>query len=218
MLTLGVIIGVSSLILLGILVTDGRYGGKWLIYPIYNRLGPFIYSTHQMQERWATLPAVVHSPPDAQILEVGTATGGAACALACELVPPGCVTGLDWSPVMITAATAYARQRNLADRTRFYVHDLRQPLPWPDQTFSLILALEVVETLPHTEQVVAELVRVLTPNGRLVLSVYRGGLAWTAARSAPWYQEQLLLHRPFTFMCVAYRPAYDLLLAQAVTV
>lgn len=214
MLILGLIIGVSSLILLGILVTDGRYGGKWLVYHIYNRWGPLIYATQQ-EERWATLPPLLHPSPAAQILDVGTATGGADCALAAGLVPPGCVTGIDWSPALIAAATARAAQQGLTDRTHFCVHDLRQPLPWPAQTFALILALEVVETLPHTAQVVAELVRVLAPHGLLVFSVYRGGLAWTAARSTSWYQQQLLRQRPFTFTRIAYRPAYDLLLAQA---
>jgi SAM-dependent methyltransferase len=48
--------------------------------------------------------------------------------------------------------------------------DLRA-LPYPDASFAFVLLSDVVETLPDLEAVLAEIVRVLAPGGRLLCNV-----------------------------------------------
>jgi ubiquinone/menaquinone biosynthesis C-methylase UbiE len=44
------------------------------------------------------------------------------------------------------------------------------PLPFPDETFDLVTMLAVIEHVQHPKFVVAEIARVLRPEGRLVLT------------------------------------------------
>lgn len=99
-------------------------------------------------------------------LEVGCGTG-----LILRHLPAGSV-GLDLNP------------RNL-ERLKKYVPgakgrlcDVEEGIPYPDATFDLVVAAEVLEHLIYPEKVIGEIYRVLKNGGVLIGSVPRKSLFW----------------------------------------
>ncbi|HLY02733.1 MAG TPA: peptide chain release factor N(5)-glutamine methyltransferase [Candidatus Cybelea sp.] len=70
------------------------------------------------------------------VLDVGTGSGAIACTLAAET--PAIVRGTDISPAAVTIANENARRTGVADRCRFYVGDLTEPVR--AQRFDLVVA------------------------------------------------------------------------------
>ncbi len=66
-------------------------------------------------------------------------------------------------------AVAAARRQYPSPRLDFVPGDCRA-LPFPDGSFDLVVALEVIEHLEHWEKLLAESRRVLAPEGQLVVS------------------------------------------------
>jgi SAM-dependent methyltransferase len=98
-----------------------------------------------------------------QVLDVGCGTGFLALRFA-ELGHT--VTGIDLSPQMIDRACRKAEQAGL--KLDFRVGDA-SALDCGDETYDLVAARHVVWNLPHPERGVAEWLRVLRPQGRLIL-------------------------------------------------
>ncbi|GAB2850193.1 class I SAM-dependent methyltransferase [Lentzea nigeriaca] len=98
-----------------------------------------------------------------RILDAGCGSG----ALFAELRDRGAiVTGIDASAGMLELA----RKRLGADAD-LRVGDLADPLPFPDNTFDDVIASLVLHYLEDWGPTLAELRRVLTPGGRLIVSV-----------------------------------------------
>lgn len=96
-------------------------------------------------------------------LDVGCGTG----FLSLELAARGHgVVGIDLAPAMLQAARDKAAPRGLA--VRFEAADAEQ-LPYPAQSFDLVISRHVLWTLPHPEAAIADWLRVLRPGGRLVV-------------------------------------------------
>ncbi len=102
----------------------------------------------------------------ARVLDVACGSGIAARTAAPRVAPGGSVTGLDANPAMLAAA-----RRAAADALEI---DWRQgnaeQLPFPDGSFDLVLCQMGLQFFPHREQAVAEMARVLTPGGQVVIS------------------------------------------------
>jgi ubiquinone/menaquinone biosynthesis C-methylase UbiE len=201
-------------IILFVLLTDGRYFGKQLVYWTYDRLGPAVFATRSEGERWHTLLETIGLRGDERILDVGTALGDLPLSVAGEPTFRGEVMGIDWSPRMMGVAQREARHRGLADRARFEVVDVREGLPFQDGEFDVIFCLGLLETLPAPENILAELRRVLKAGGVIVLSLYRGLAATNAALSLKWYKKHLStlgLGEPQVAAC---RGHHDVLIAR----
>ena len=96
-------------------------------------------------------------------LDAGCGTG----FLAFELTARGHrVTGVDFAPAMIAEARRKAHERGVA--IRFEEGDIEQ-LPFTAGSFDLVISRHVLWTLPHPEAAIDEWIRVLRPNGRLVV-------------------------------------------------
>jgi SAM-dependent methyltransferase len=84
------------------------------------------------------------------------------------------VAGIDWSEEKV----ALARER-LADRiasgTAEVVHGEAADLPWDDGTFSAATCMDAFPFFTAPDRVVAEILRVLRPGGRLLMQV---GMRW----------------------------------------
>lgn len=78
------------------------------------------------------------------------------------------VVGVDVDPATIE----YARGRYGADNVEFAVMDLAA-LDLPDGTFDVVCAFEAIEHVAEPERALAELARVLRPDGTFVLSTPR---------------------------------------------
>lgn len=100
-----------------------------------------------------------------RILDAGCGTGEASSRLA-ELFPRAQVLGVD----ILEASLATARQRyaRLAPRLGFENQSIYE-LPAADDTYDFTLCRHVLHSIPHAERVIAELVRVTRPGGRLHL-------------------------------------------------
>ncbi len=79
--------------------------------------------------------------------------------------------GCDISSQLINIAKYKCQQYNFKTAD-FQVADIRK-LPWPDQTFDVLLAVAVLHHLPHPEnrwQALQEMYRVLKPGGLLLMN------------------------------------------------
>lgn len=116
--------------------------------------------------RWYARPAVLDllgDVADRRVLDAGCGSG----PLVADLKERGAkVAGFDASPAMIRLA----RER-LGEDADLKVADLSEPLPYDDETFDDALAVLVLHYLEDWSGPLAELRRVLRPDGRLVVVV-----------------------------------------------
>jgi len=100
---------------------------------------------------------------DIRILDAGCGTGEASARLL-SLFPRSRVLGVD----IIDAHLALAAKRcaRFGDRAR-YEHRSVYDLGLDDKSFDLVVCRHVIHAIPHAERVLAELVRVTRPGGRL---------------------------------------------------
>ncbi|MCB9896494.1 MAG: methyltransferase domain-containing protein [Planctomycetes bacterium] len=77
------------------------------------------------------------------------------------------VVGVDLRP----EALELARADDPRDDDAYVLHDLNERLPFPDGSFDVVVALEVLEHVREQQQLVDEIRRVLSPDGVAVVSV-----------------------------------------------
>ena len=124
-------------------------------------------------------------PGEGPVLDLGCATG----EMAMGLVDAGVsVVGLDLSPAMVARARAKAAGNNT--RARFDVADLAQPLPLPAASCRAVMCVYVLQLVPQPAALLAEIRRVLRPDGVALFDVPLRG----HDRRPP---PGPLLHRPF---------------------
>ena len=100
---------------------------------------------------------------DCDMLDIGCGTGRHALWLTGQGAR---VTALDFSEGMLKQA----RLKPGADKVRFIVHDLHQPLPLADCSFGAVVSSLVLEHLSTLHSFFSEVARVLKPAGKAVLS------------------------------------------------
>jgi len=105
-----------------------------------------------------------HPLPDrARILDAACGTGEITGRLA-ELFTTADVLGVDIAEGHLAAARE--RLAHLRSRVRFEARSIYE-LGLPDASFDLVACRHVLQAVPHPERVLAELVRVTRPGGRL---------------------------------------------------
>ncbi|KRF37147.1 class I SAM-dependent methyltransferase [Nocardioides sp. Soil805] len=98
-----------------------------------------------------------------EVLDAGCGSGPLAEALRARGAH---VSGFDLSPAMVELA----RER-LGEDTDLRVADLGAPLPYPDDTFDLVVVSLALHYVEDWASALAELRRVLRPGGRLTVSI-----------------------------------------------
>lgn len=96
-------------------------------------------------------------------LDVGTGAGFLALLLA-KLGHS--VTGLDLSEEMLNSARSRAQQH---DQTCTWIQGSADDLPFPPEAFDIVVSRHVLPFLPHPGKAMHEWVRVLQPEGKLLL-------------------------------------------------
>jgi ubiquinone/menaquinone biosynthesis C-methylase UbiE len=102
--------------------------------------------------------------PGDTVLDVACGPGLVACALA-EVARH--VTGLDLTPAMIEQARARQRAKGLTNLA--WLLGDAVPLPFPDATFSVVVTRYSFHHFLDPKAVLAEMVRVCTPGGRVAV-------------------------------------------------
>ncbi|SPF78853.1 Demethylrebeccamycin-D-glucose O-methyltransferase [Aliiroseovarius pelagivivens] len=139
-----------------------------------------------------------------KVLEVGVGTGLALPNYRSDLR----VTGIDFSEDMLAKARAKAKTLDLN-----HVQDLRQMdarnLDFPDALFDVVAAMHIISVVPEPERVMAEMVRVCKPGGRLVITNHfareTGLLARIERLTAP-FANLLGWHSDFEITTVLKQP------------
>jgi SAM-dependent methyltransferase len=117
----------------------------------------------------AHVVALASPQPGEKVLDVACGTGNAALLAARAGAE---TTGVDAAPRLIEVARGRAQAEDLP--VRFDVGDA-QALPYDDATFGVVVSVFGVIFAPDAERAFAEIVRVLRPGGRALLSAWVPG-------------------------------------------
>lgn len=121
---------------------------------------------------WAAhLVQVADPKPGERVLDVGCGTGIVAREVTARRGATGAVTGIDVSPNMLAVARASAAGAGAAIEWR---EGAAEDLPFPDDSFDLVLCQFALMFFRDRPAALAEIYRVLASGGRLVLSVWQG--------------------------------------------
>lgn len=100
------------------------------------------------------------------VLDVGCGSGAVTREIARRVGDRGLTVGLDPSPELLAVARELAQEAGLGYRVEFREGDALR-LPFPDQSFDVVLCATVLSHVPRGEAAIPELVRVLRSGGRL---------------------------------------------------
>jgi ubiquinone/menaquinone biosynthesis C-methylase UbiE len=101
--------------------------------------------------------------PGLTLLDVGCGPGTITADLA-ALVAPGRVVGLEHAPRILEKARAASVERGVAEHVDFQVGDVHS-LPFPDDTFDIVHAHQVLQHVGDPVRALAEMRRVCKPGG-----------------------------------------------------
>ena len=142
------------------------------------------YATSKVHAEGASLARLVEllqPQPTWQVLDVATAAGHTAYALAPHVAH---VTATDITPEMLPVAAKLAEEKGITNVT-LETADAEE-LPFTDASFDLVTCRIAPHHFPHIDRFIAQAVRVLRPGGRLAVvdNVVPGGDAESDAAGA----------------------------------
>lgn len=103
--------------------------------------------------------------PGETVLDLGSGAGTDSLVAAQMVAPGGTVTGIDMTPEMVAKARGAAAQMGLGN-VEFLEGEVER-LPFPDETFDVVISNGVIDLVPDKDAVFAEVARVLRPAGRI---------------------------------------------------
>ena len=134
----------------------------------------------EQRELVAAELANVVAPPG-PVADLGCGPGAHALALARRGYD---VVGVDGSPRMVEVARTRAA-RDKVDAT-FDVHDVSAPLRFADASLGGVLAILVVQHLPHPAAFITEIRRCLRPGGHLLITAPARDRASLSSQTLYW--------------------------------
>ncbi|TGZ81930.1 S-adenosyl-L-methionine-dependent methyltransferase [Ascodesmis nigricans] len=120
-----------------------------------------------LSHRWRTAEnsaahLLPHLAPSSKVLDVGCGPGTISIDFA-KRIPNGHVTGIDYSDSVIATAQSAASQSKISNVT-FAIGDVYK-LDFPDNTFDIVHAHQLLQHLEHPEEALQEMRRVTKPGG-----------------------------------------------------
>jgi ubiquinone/menaquinone biosynthesis C-methylase UbiE len=145
------------------------YFDRWAAGYDGGRIGPWFRYTQDLAI------GALQLTPSSRVLDVGCGTGAAVLRMA-TLVPAGKAYGIDISPAMIARAQSkLPNQLALQVEFRCAASDA---IPYPDGSFDHALCTNSFHHYPDPLRSLAEISRVLTPGGQLVILENAPDLSW----------------------------------------
>jgi ubiquinone/menaquinone biosynthesis C-methylase UbiE len=136
--------------------------------------------------------------PGMRLLDVACGTGIVARLAASRVAPAGRVAALDANESML----AMARAQSAGTSIEWHSGDAAR-LPFGDAEFERVLCQQGLQYFPDRLAALREMKRVLTPGGRVALSVFRSSLGHETLRraAAPYIGEPAaaIVMEPFSF-------------------
>lgn len=134
---------------------------------IYSRFYDSIYTLMPYRQLLWDVYQALELEPGMRVLDAGCGTGNLELFVSEKDHPPVQFRGIDFSPEMLSRA-----QQKCADLefVSFEQHDLSLPLPYPDASFDRVVSVNVLYALENRDETMRELLRVLKPEGRIVLT------------------------------------------------
>ncbi len=165
-----IILFIVLALLIFIIVTEGRYFGKLFLRRLYGlRAGTF--EIRDDWDQWLHLIRRLGISATEHLLDLGTQTGHLPRLVAMKAGFQGSAVGVDWSEEMIREAQRQSMLEGTNKFTQFLCTDVRQPLPFPDETFTLVVCVTgLLDGLRNPEPLFKEIRRVLKPKGRFAYS------------------------------------------------
>lgn len=139
--------------------------------------------------KWTVVKEMFEGNPG-NVLDVGCASGWLAARIA-KILPQASVTGVDVSPKMIDYAKVVHPDIN-------FVHADAQKLPFPKESFDLIVCTETLEHVVDPLGVLLEIRRCLAKKGEAIISMDTGSLLfkiiwffWVKTKGKVWQKAHL---------------------------
>jgi ubiquinone/menaquinone biosynthesis C-methylase UbiE len=164
------IVFVAMALLVFVIATEGRYFGKRFLRRLYSlRAGTF--ETRDDWDQWLHLIRRLGISSSEHLLDLGTQTGHLPRLVARQAGFQGSAVGVDWSEEMIREAQRQSKLEGTSEILQFLCSDVRKPLPFPDDSFTLVVCVTgLLDGLRDPEPLFKEIRRVLRPKGRFAYS------------------------------------------------
>lgn len=145
------------------------YGDRW--YTAYDDPIAFLRAENRVKFPWIVQHMNTHLGAGASVLDVGCGGG----FLSNDLARAGFqVTGVDLSPESLKIAEAYDETHSV----KYEVADAFN-LPYPDESFDSVTAMDFLEHIDDPEKVIREFSRVLKPHGLFFFHTFnRNPVSW----------------------------------------
>lgn len=160
-------------------------------------LGSLLYDNAQAFARrfvgaWQLPIEWLNIPSGGVTLDVGSGPGNVTASLGRAAGADGLALGIDISEPMLARAVSAEAGRNVG-----FLRADAQDLPFRDESFDAVTSLAVLQLIPNPPTTLAEIARVLKPNGRLAImvpTVGRGGelLRWLPNGGVNFFGEDEL--------------------------
>jgi arsenite methyltransferase len=102
------------------------------------------------------------------VLDLGSGAGTDSLVAAQMVGERGHVTGIDMTPAMLAKARGAAAEVRATNVE--FLEGEAEALPFPDETFDVVISNGVIDLIPDKDAVFAELNRVLAPGGRIQIA------------------------------------------------
>jgi SAM-dependent methyltransferase len=106
--------------------------------------------------------------PGERVLDLGSGAGTDSLVAAQMVGAEGSVTGIDMTPQMLAKARTAAAEMGATNVA--FVEAEAERLPFPDESFDVVISNGVIDLIPDKDAVFAELFRVLAPGGRMQIA------------------------------------------------
>ena len=153
------------------------------IRDFFNNVGPRFYTWYfalmgyrsALRYFWRRHFARMKLREGMRILDSGIGTGFLTINLLREAPIPLTITGLDFSPGMLVGLKRNLKKYGFEGHVKPHLGDMRQ-MPFPDESFDLVMTSEAMEYLPDVWDGISECARVLRPGGKFLFIATKNSL------------------------------------------